>query len=40
MIDVERTICNCDDCDVYQVDIDYFEPVWLCINCLIGLEEW
>lgn len=25
---------------IYQVDIDGPEPVWLCIDCLIGLEEW
>lgn len=50
MTDVERTICRHaieydeDDPvsfrDIYQVDIDWIEPVWLCINCLIGLEEW
>lgn len=45
-IDVDDTICRCATGydriypPVYQVDIDGPEPVWICINCLIGLEEW
>ena len=50
--DVDRTICKCAQwgihdfieplplSGVFQVDIDGPEPVWLCICCLVGLEEW
>jgi hypothetical protein len=26
--------------EVYQVELGFEEPVWICISCLIGLEEW
>jgi hypothetical protein len=26
--------------EIYQVELGFEEPVWICINCLIGLEEW
>lgn len=42
--DVDWTICACaqanEDIWVLQVDLDLPEPIWLCLECLFGLEEW
>lgn len=45
MIDVSQTICDCgqefEDLYVVQVELDYLaEPVWMCMACLTGLEDW
>lgn len=26
--------------EIYEVELGFEEPVWICISCLIGLEEW
>lgn len=44
--DIDETICRCArTCPVglqpvFEVDLDLDEPVWICIQCLIGLEDW
>lgn len=49
MIDVDDTICRCAQYPwgigmlrfgaVYQVELDH-GTFWLCLECLVGLEEW
>lgn len=45
MIHVNQSICDCacetDDLEVIQIELDYLEePIWMCIYCLLGLEDW
>lgn len=47
IVDVNQTICDCgtdledQELEVFQIELDYLvEPVWMCIYCILGLDDW